>query len=431
MHHTLAILAAWMPHQRWFTAATRAPQLRLLAERELLAATARARVRILVVADDAPRRTVVYQIPIVERAEAPAPGAMGVIGTTDDAWLVDGPHDLAFTDALLAQVSPDTIPTPGTVLRGEQSNTSIIYRPRTGTPIICKIFRQLSAGINPDVELQRALADAGSRYVAAAVGSLEGQWADPATTGLQTGGTLAFAQEFFPDVEDAWRVALRAAENGEDFSEAAAALGHATAAVHLDLARLFPAPQADDRARAAIAESWRRRLEIATAEVPPLAPYRDAIRTRYAAAARTPWPSMQRIHGDYHLGQVLRVAGRGWVLLDFEGEPMRPMPERREPDLALRDIAGMLRSFDYVAGSLAASHDGTASARIGDPSPWSQAARAAFLTGYRSASGIDPAGLLLDALELEKAVYEAIYETRHRPAWLTIPLGAIERLLSC
>ena len=147
------------------------------------------------------------------------------------------------------------------------------------------------------------------------------------------------------------------------------------------------------------------------------------------------------MHGDYHLGQVLQVPGRGWVLLDFEGEPMRPMGERSAPDLALRDVAGMLRSFDYVEGSLTLARSQTtgldADARGLDAQEdasddraraWAVSARTAFLAGYRAGSGAPPEGALLDALELDKAVYEAIYEARHRPAWLPIPLAAVARL---
>ncbi|MDX5318014.1 MAG: aminoglycoside phosphotransferase, partial [Actinomycetes bacterium] len=117
----------------------------------------------------------------------------------------------------------------------------------------------------------------------------------------------------------------------------------------------------------------------------------------------------------------LHVPNRGWVLLDFEGEPLRPMPERTQPDLALRDVAGMLRSFDYAAGA-AEAPGGT---------EWAEHAREEFLEGYTSDAGDDPRdhGDLLAALELDKALYEAVYEARNRPTWLRIPLAAIERLL--
>ena len=225
-------------------------------------------------------------------------------------------------------------------------------------------------------------------------------------------------------VEDAWRVALAAARRGDAFDAEARELGRATASVHRDLARLFPTTLADAAARAGITAAWRRRLTVAVDEVPGLVAHRAAIERRYELAAAAPWPALQRIHGDYHLGQVLRAPQRGWIVLDFEGEPMRPITERRAPDLAPRDVAGMLRSFDYVAGTIAQERtDAAAPART-----WALAARASFLRGYDE-HGVPAEELLRSALELEKAVYEAIYEARHRPAWLSIPLDAIERLL--
>jgi predicted trehalose synthase len=152
----------------------------------------------------------------------------------------------------------------------------------------------------------------------------------------------------------------------------------------------------------------------------------DAIRAVYARAADATWPDLQRIHGDLHLGQVLSAPDpRGWVFLDFEGEPLRPLDERSLPDVTLRDVAGMLRSFDYVAGALA--HD----AEPVDAAAWAAEARARFLEGYQRGTGADLTahGALLDAFELDKAVYEVVYETRNRPDWVGIPLAAVARLV--
>lgn len=420
MATALPLLRTWLPRQRWYSAAGEPPALRILGEIPAGADDAGAEVRIYAVADDAAPREIVYQVPVVLRS-APAPTGTSVIGSLPDGRVVtDGPTDPAYTTLLARAIG---LPAgDAEVLRGEQSNTSVIYRPEGEPPVICKVYRRLEAGSNPDIELQSALAAAGSPHVPAALGTWESAWTVPDGT---ASGPLAFAQEFLPGVEDAWRVALRSAAAGADFRRDAEELGRATAEVHLDLARLFPVSEPGPAARSTLESAWRRRLTIALDEVPALAAHRERITRRYDAAASARWPALQRIHGDYHLGQVLQVAGRGWVLLDFEGEPMRPMEERRAPDLALRDIAGMLRSFDYVSGSLVL---GAPADVQGNPTAWASSARAAFLAGYAGVTGDEPAGALLDALELDKAVYEAIYEARYRPDWLGIPLAAIERL---
>lgn len=428
MQTTLGHLATWMPKQRWYSPTGRSPRLRLLDQRELTSRDADVSVRVVIVADGDDENAVVYQIPLVTRpAEVIGPWT---IALQDGRAVIDGPHDHAFASALLAELGHSDLDGPSQVLVGEQSNTSIIFRPHQAAPTICKVFRRLHPGINPDIELQSALAAAGSRHVPPVVGHLDGRWMMPQGGDVQQ-GSLAFAQEFLPDVDDAWRVALAAAAVNTDFTSEAAYLGQVTAAVHRDLARLFPTPSADDAARHAISTAWRRRLSIAMVEVPALAAHEAAISRIYAAAEASAWPALQRVHGDYHLGQVLHSPTRGWMLLDFEGEPMRPIAERRAPDLALRDVAGMLRSFDYVAGSLRLQrapqqHDAAVDE---DAEAWARTARAAFLAGYADTGGA-PAVTLLNALELDKAVYEAIYEARHRPAWLAIPLSAVERLLA-
>jgi maltokinase len=172
----------------------------------------------------------------------------------------------------------------------------------------------------------------------------------------------------------------------------------------------------------------RRGLTIAIAEVPAIAERREAIEAVYARALAVAWPPLQRIHGDFHLGQVLQVPGHGWVLLDFEGEPLRPMSERVQSDLPLRDVAGMLRSFDYVAGSIRLDNPDRSPEAVRE---WALRARRSFVEGYASTSGVelDVESALLAALELDKAVYEAIYESRNRPTWVAIPLRAIARLV--
>ncbi|GAA1936784.1 trehalose biosynthesis protein [Microbacterium aoyamense] len=451
MDSTLACLAAWMPRQRWYAAKGRPPSLRLVGwwETDNPLPGDDARLRTLLVSDEGSLPPVLYQVPIAERATAHVDAdPEHVIGSPEPGTtFIDGAYDPAYARALLTLVTeggeargpnmaargiPTSVdlgtgPRRASVLRGEQSNTSLIYAGETATPVICKVFRQLHPGLSPDIELATALADAGSAHVPRAVGSLEARWPDSTTAAGSVYGSLAFAQEFLPGVEDAWRVALRAGARGDDFTERARDLGAATADVHLSLAALFPTPRTDDAARATTSATWRRRLSIAIAEVPAIAERQQAIERVYARAETIAWPPRQRIHGDYHLGQVLLVPGRGWVLLDFEGEPLRPMAERREPDLALRDVAGMLRSFDYVAGSIRQGEQGHSHGAVQE---WARSARTAFLDGYCAASGtdLDAQHELLAALELDKAVYEAIYETRNRPTWVSIPLRAIARL---
>lgn len=459
MDSTLACLTAWMPRQRWYATKGRSPRLRMVSwwdfepgdsPTSVADADEVVFVRTYLVADDASDPAVLYQVPVVARS-APqlTPGDPHEIGRPDaDVILRDGPHDAAYAQALLALVTRggtvsgpesqaaghpaaahDGRPRTSRVMTGEQSNTSLVFEGPEAMPVICKIYRQLHPGHNPDIELPGALAAGGSPHVPAAVGWIEGSWPSPAddTRGIVR-GSLASAQEFLPGVQDAWRVALNAAGSGEDFRAAAEELGVATADVHVALARLFPREGCTPAQRDAVAAVWNRRLSIALEEVPALSTWRTDIEAVYSTALTLPWPALQRIHGDYHLGQVLRVPGRGWVLVDFEGEPLRPMGERTLPDLALRDVAGMLRSFDYVAGSLELERPDLASA-VWD---WAHTARESFLRGYAAASFVDltTVAALLTALEMDKAVYEAIYEVRNRPAWTQIPLGAVKRLIA-
>ena len=283
---------------------------------------------------------------------------------------------------------------------------------------------------------------AGSEHVAALYGWVETAQEEP----LQ----LAMLQQLLRTASDGWELALasvrdlfaeadlHADEVGGDFAAEAHRLGVATAEVHDALAQHFPTRtwKADDLQE--LAQSMRQRLDDAVAVVPQLADHVEALRAAYDALPTLGEPVVaQRVHGDYHLGQTLRTA-KGWKIVDFEGEPARPLAERSRPDSAWRDVAGMLRSFDYAAHSVEADVDETdeTGAQIAYRAiEWAERNRSAFLEGYVEASGRTEHGMLspeqqvlLRAYEIDKAVYETVYETRNRPDWVGIPLSAIERL---
>ncbi|RWZ64282.1 phosphotransferase [Labedella populi] len=446
MSAVVTVIAEWMARQRWYQAKGAEPALSVVAS--LDGGAPGVRVTVFLLLDEAPAEPLLYQVPVVFRPEQ-APDAQGaLIGEVDGRFLYDGPHDAAYVQLLVRTIAdggrlegdearavgepavdPGT-PTASHVFSGEQSNTSIVVDVDGGPlpHVIAKVFRLIHHGENPDVTLQSGISAAGSDRVPRSFGVLTGSWPDPGRADGIAVGHLAAVQEFLPGSEDAWRVALRAAAAGEDFSERARALGEAVAEVHETLAAVFPTvetgPADVDEALAVM----RSRLRTATAEVPQLEAYRDAIEAVYDRAAGARWPDLQRIHGDLHLGQVLWSDRRGWIVIDFEGEPLRTMAERTRPDVALRDVAGMLRSFDYVAGSLG-QDGGSDAAGVGG---WAAAGRASFSGGYSARSGVDLVENrdVLDAFELDKAVYETLYEARNRPAWLTIPLAAVERLVA-
>lgn len=456
----LDLVSSWMGRQRWYAAKGREPLLRLLSAWRLDDPEGEVGIETLVLADDSGPEPVVYQVPLTYRGEPLGSADHALIGTMEHTalgrrWVYDAPHDPVYSAQLLellqgrvsAQSSTTSDAVDDTVrgapqgswtqpvrvrasrvLSGEQSNTSVILdadlEDGSHVPLIVKVFRMLSPGENPDVVLQGALVDAGSRRVPAVVGAITARWPHPREgADVPASGHLAFAQEFLPGVEDAWRVALHALETDTDFSGPAHALGAATAEVHAMLASsLGSEPTGSEQALEVLAQ-MRDRFEAAVLEAPELEDLRAGVEEVLTEAARASWPAAQRIHGDYHLGQVLHSAERGWVLLDFEGEPLRPLAERSRPDQRLRDVAGMLRSFDYAGGTREQVHG--VSAR-----DWVTSAQQSFLDGYAAGSGEDPRSrpALLTAFELDKAMYEVVYEARNRPAWLGIPLGAAHRL---
>lgn len=290
----------------------------------------------------------------------------------------------------------------GKAIQGEQSNTSLIF----GDRAMVKVFRRLEAGQNPDVELLSQIDDCPN------VAPVRG-WVTETIDGEEY--TLAMVQDFVPDADDGWRYALGFASLGASFGAEASLLGEATRNVHRALADALPTETVDV---ADLARSLEEHLDHLLTRAPVLADYADAVREVYRGLGAG-GHEVQRIHGDLHLGQVLRTADE-YVLIDFEGEPARPLAERRRPDSALRDVAGVIRSIDYAA------HFPARSGGQGpeDPAAWVAEATDAFLEGY----GVQRSALL-EAYVLDKALYEVVYETDNRPDWVDIPLAAVTRLL--
>jgi maltokinase len=323
-----------------------------------------------------------------------------------------------------------------TLFSGEQSNSSVAF----GEDSLLKVFRRVTPGRNPDIEIHRALTEAESTDVAALYGWIEhGRGADLWDLGM--------LQQFLRTASDGWDLALASVRNlfaeadlhaeevGGDFAGESFRLGATVSEVHELLRRHFGSTPFDAKNAA---EGMRERLQAASAVVPDLAEHTDALVGLFATIAEADGEEAQRVHGDLHLGQTLRTS-LGWKLVDFEGEPLKPLGQRKLPDCVWRDVAGMLRSFDYAAQSVVKDLHmqlEPASQISYRAREWTDRNRAAFLDGYvqRRAEVGGGASLtpteraLIDAYEADKAVYESVYETRNRPGWLDIPLTAIDRI---
>ena len=457
--HLSALLADWMPSQRWFAGKDwPITAVRPLAV-ERIGSDPDFDHLVVAVDQQVPgnlARSSVYQVP-VSRHSVPDPRLDHVlIGEVDGLFVYDALHDRTVTGRLLdlfaAQealpalafrvIEGATLPDDSMdslVLTGEQSNTSLAY----GDQALLKVFRRLAPGTNPDIEVHAALAGTDCPYVAPVLGWSEGTWADP-VTGEPVSGSLAMLQQFLVTATDGWRLALtsvadlfaerdlHADEVGGDFAAESYRLGVAIASVHASLREVLPTSLWSGEKRRSAAQRMQRRLDEAVVEVPGLADLAPGLSQAFADLADLDVPvRVQRIHGDLHLGQVLRTSV-SWKLIDFEGEPEKPMAERIRLDTPLRDVAGMLRSFDYVAlHTLLAEHadDTQLAYRAGE---WADRNREAFLDGYSHVGGVDPRAeeVVMRAYETDKAVYELIYEARNRPTWTVIPMTALERLSS-
>lgn len=426
-----------------------------------------------------------YQLPLVVRQQASDSDLAEVRAGAARGRLADASLDPAFRRALgeafvtgfRAEEGGLTFvvePVPGATMPGlgdgevgsaEQSNTSIRY----GRAAICKLFRRIEPGENPDVEISRAIT-AGGRF--AGTPELLG------TARLETGGqvmTSAMLQRLVAGAEDAWAFALdrgRAyfADHGagappNTFTSEARKLGRLTGEMHAALAdagqtlRDFAPRPVDDAELERWTQSARRSVERGLALLEarreagfPGVPASDVESVllggpafleyvqRSAARVRGHAGLSIRHHGDYHLGQVLHDEQGRFHVIDFEGEPARSIAERREPHSALRDVAGMLRSFVYAAATLQSETAAGADRHTVErhrirAELWERAARDAFLEAYLGAApprilpdSAERVAALLALFETEKVFYELAYEVNNRPAWAWIPLRGILRL---
>ncbi|MFI0982286.1 maltokinase [Streptomyces sp. NPDC021093] len=441
------LLHEWLPRQRWFAGKGRpVTGFTLVSATELLPLTGSPGLLHLLVrtqqpvvppqSPGPPPPVDCYQVFLGVRRSLPPALAPALIGRVREGPLAGHTLYEGLADPKLAGLLLERLRMPGTLgslrfskdpdatfptgltarpLTAEQSNSSLVY----GNSYILKVFRRVHPGANPDLELPLALAHEGCARVPAPVAWFEGANPDD----LFEPFTLGLLQPFLDGAQDGWQLALKSLSIGWEFAPEARELGQAVAEVHTALAGTLPTltlgrPQAE-----VVADRMTEHLEAAVQAVPALLPYAPGLRSAFDAVrelgAAGPVVTAQRVHGDLHLGQTLHGRDGEWSVIDFEGEPAKPITERRQPQPVVRDVAGMLRSFDYAA-------------RMNQPwnPAWADRCRTAFCEGYAAASGTDPREqpVLLRAYETDKAVYEVLYEARHRPDWLPVPMAAVQRL---
>jgi maltose alpha-D-glucosyltransferase/alpha-amylase len=425
-----------------------------------------------------------YQLPLMvregEMSRQHAPPARAVVALVNaggvDALLYDALYDSGFRARLAAALERGELfegdgarwtltpvgtsaasleSLPSRLAAGEQSNSSVIY----GDRAILKLFRKLEPGINPDVEITRFLT---TRTTFRDTPELLAELSfESASHGRSVAGMLT---RFVAGAEDGWRYALGqlrsylgAGDNGGDpsnsFARDARELGRITREMHGALASTSDDPAFATRpVRGEDIARWTERtrrsvdsaLDLLAARASSLEPRTSAMSraiagrrvaihelldeaSQGARGARAAEHGLQsRTHGDYHLGQLLHASDGRWYVIDFEGEPARPLAERRELTSPARDLAGMLRSFGYAAatGAAEAGGLGTNPATEIRSAHWDRDVRAAVLDGY----GADPSDPLIELFEMEKMFYELEYELNNRPDWVWVPLRAIARL---
>ena len=422
-------LAEWVVQQRWFASKAREVTVSLV---EVLALEQQPPLGLaLVEARFAAGTHDLYQLLV-------GPGDLEALTTTGPAQAlarmlttearVQGEHGtVAF------HWSGPALPAEKVRLLGaEQSNSSIVI----DDSAVLKVFRRLEAGDNPELEMVRFLSGRGFANVPALYGwyALEGELLH---------ATLGVAQELVVDGRDGWELVLdklsRAPDRAlDDLRELGEVIGQMHSVLGSDLSDPDFAPDdPGEEALALLAATIDEEVERVFVDLPddredvaPIFGRGEEVRDRLQLMSHlVAGGKLIRHHGDLHLGQTLRTPDH-WVILDFEGEPARPLIERRRKRSPLRDVAGMLRSFAYAASA--------SSILRGTPAPegWEGRARETFLDGYFEAvnsgllpPGEDPTRKMLEIFELEKAVYELRYELNNRPDWVAIPTAGIVRLL--
>jgi trehalose synthase-fused probable maltokinase len=452
-------LARFLIRQRWFAAKTRGIAAVDVLDWAILDPDGPL-VLLLIAVDGDP-----YYVPVTVTAEA-APEATLVRAGADA--VVDAHHDPRFGRRVLAAIAsgrsadgrhgrfgfrptpgwafaPDPDALAGRRLTGEQSNTSVVVG-----DLVLKSLRRPQPGLNPDLEIAHFLTTRTAfRHVPRLAGWVE-------YTGTSEPVTLAVLQEFVPNVGDGWtHVVSTLAGRGatierrpDPLLDDVRHLGAITGGLHVALASddrdadFRPEPigrddvlrWAGEIARELAAPDFRRRFAGDPGQVA------DGVARTLAALEELADATVKiRVHGDYHLGQVLKTPD-GFAIIDFEGEPARPLAERRQKQSALRDVAGMLRSLDYAAHAVAFGRpEAERAAALAALTAWEAQAREAFLGGYLLSVAESPAPLApatAEALrsacgpfELQKAAYELRYELDNRPDWVAIPLAGISRIL--
>ncbi len=455
-------LREYMSHRRWFAGKGR--DFTVVGSHRLRMSSA-VRVELVSVeyddaGPDTPAESDTYQVPVSFYGEEQPDLEHAHIGFWDDSELgpvhaYDAAHDHEAMSLWIGAFAAGEPPAADSELRfrrigepeldpgarsalmsAEQSNTSVAF----GESGLMKLFRRVTPGVNPDVEMLTALTLAGNDHVPALYGYVEvGTDAAEGEDPLQ----LGILQQFLRTASDGWDLALVSLRNlyadsdmpahlaGGDFAGEAHRLGVAVGAIHDALADSFPVEQWDASDMGRLADDMLGRLREAGQVVPEVADLEEPLAGLLDAVRDAPPVRAQRVHGDLHLGQTLRTV-KGWKIIDFEGEPAKPLAQRRRPDSVWRDVAGMVRSFDYAAELTRRDHlDATGDADDSDQvhaREWAQRNLTAFLTGYDEATSHAVDHDLLTAYAVDKAVYEALYEARNRPTWLPIPLAALRRL---